>query len=64
MIKVFYIFAFILVNLVASGCSVQKKTQVLTSPCVSTSGGPCERYNVNDWWLLGEDKPRLIKAVV
>ena len=62
--KTFYIFVFIAFCFSTIGCSIQKKTQVLTSPCVSTSGGPCERYNVNDWWINGEDKPRLIKTVV
>lgn len=66
--KVFkYTFLFLFLASV-SACSVFGKRdydQQLKSPCVSANGGPCERYNVNDWWLKdGSSKPYLIKAVV
>lgn len=52
----------------ASACAMFGKReydQQLKSPCVSANGGPCERYNVNDWWLKdGSKQPYLIKAVV
>ena len=51
-----------------SACAIFGKRdydQQLKSPCVSANGGPCERYNVNDWWLKdGSEQPYLIKAVV
>ena len=51
-----------------SACSIFGKRdydQQLKSPCVSANGGPCDRYNVNDWWLKdGSKQPYLIKAVV
>ena len=51
-----------------SACSIfgtREYDQQLKSPCVSANGGPCERYNVNDWWLKdGSKQPYLIKALV
>ena len=62
-------FTFLFLFLICvSACAMFGKReydQQLKSPCVSANGGPCERYNVNDWWLKdGSSKPYLIKAVV
>lgn len=33
-----------------TGCQ-SKKREDLKSPCVGAAGSPCEKRNVNDWWL-------------